>query len=174
MLLLLSLTGRAFADGKVENRRFMRELALFVQDRLDHEQEVRGGIRAFIGKNRDKVKEGFGKHPELMPELSRTAGVEKLNCVSGRYFEELQQRLNNEERHLFQDCAHQLPHWALMAAVEEADKMGVKKTSPPLSYRMRGDIPYYIAMDLRAALEPYLAQGADKEEGFSFDGLACE
>jgi hypothetical protein len=93
----------AFAEGARENRLFTKEFALFVQDRLNNETKVQADIRAFIAKNKGKVKENFGKHPELITEMYEVAEVGRVNCIQGRYWDEFTLRLNNEERHFFYD-----------------------------------------------------------------------
>jgi len=174
MAVLLLPASFAAAENKRQNRLFMREFALFVQDKLDREQRTKDMAKALISENRVKVKDGFGIHPELIVALLRETGIERLNCISGRYYETLLSGLNNEERHAFYGIAEELNWWLVMTAEEEADEMGVKKVSPPFSFRRRLDVPYYIKQDITDALRPYLEErpGPD-EKGLEFNGLEC-
>lgn len=164
----------AFAEGARENRLFTKEFALFVQDRLNNETKIRADIRAFIAKNKGKVKENFGKHPELIPEMFEAAGVGRVNCIQGRYWDEFTLKLNNEERHFFYENAQKLDWWVMMIAVEEADSMGVFKRSPPIQFRLLTDVPFYVALSMRSDIKPFLEAEPLPGDTYSYNKLNCD
>jgi len=164
----------AFAEGARENRQFTKEFALFVQDRLNNEAKIRADIRAFILKHKDKIKDNFGKHPELIPEMYEVAGVERVNCIQGKYWDEFTLKLNNEERHFFYETAQKLDWWVMMIAVEEADRMGVFKRSPPIAFRLLTDVPFYIALSMRSDIKPFLEAEPLPGDTYSYNKLNCD
>lgn len=172
--LLLASAGHAYA-AKVENRLFMKQFAGFVIDRLNSEAVIRAEIRDFEEKNRDQVREGFGRHPELLVDLYEKFGLMRMNCIEGRYYDMLTLKLNNEERHTFYNNARRLDWWILQIAVEEADALGIRKVSPPLNFRLPSDIPYLIAKTIREELTPFAQAKLSPEDmkGFSYDTLDC-
>jgi len=164
----------AFAEGARENRQFTKEFALFVQDRLNNETKIRADIGAFIVKNKGKFKENFGKHPELIPAMYEVAGIERVNCMQGRYWDEFTLKLNNEERHFFYETAQKLDWWVMMIAVEEADRLGVFKRSPPIQFRLLTDVPFYIALSMRKDIEPFLEAEPLPGDTYSYNKLKCD
>ena len=181
LLCLLSVAGvfffmlqPAFAEGARENRLFTKEFALFVQDRLNNETKIRADIRAFILKNKSKYKENFGKHPELVPAMYEVAGIERVNCMQGKYWDEFTLKLNNEERHFFYETAQKLDWWVMMIAVEEADRMGVFKKSPPIAFRLLTDVPFYIALSMRSDIKPFLEAEPLPGDTYSYNKLNCD
>ena len=172
--LLLASAERAYA-AKVENRLFMKQFADFVIGRLDSEAIIRAEIRDFEEKNRDLVREGFGRHPDLLTALYQKFGLMRMNCIEGRYYDMLNLKLNNEERHIFYNNARRLDWWILQIAVEEADALGIRKVSPPLNFRLPSDIPYLIAKAIRQDLTPFAQAklSAEDKKGFSYDALDC-
>jgi hypothetical protein len=164
----------SFAQNKRENRRFMHEFALYVQDRIDHERQIRETLKKFLEKNQGVLKEGLGKHPELLPEMYAETGIERINCISGRYYDELLAGLNNEERHAFYGLAEKLSYWVFEMAVEEGAIMRVFKPYPPLSFRRKTDIPEFIVEDMKREVWPYLKERPEKREGgLGFDNMTC-
>jgi hypothetical protein len=165
----------SFADNKRENRRFMHGFAVYAQGRIDHEQQIRETLRGFLEKNRGALKEGFAKHPEVLPEMYSETGIERINCISGRYYDTLLAGLNNEERHAFYGLAQKLSYWVLMMAIEEADRMKVYKPYPPLSFRRKTEIPEFIVEDLKREVWPYLQLSpVNGEGGLGFDDMTCD
>ena len=171
---LLASAGHAYA-AKIENRLFMKQFADFVIGRLDSEAVIRAEIRNFEEKNRDQVSEGFGRHPELLVELYEKFGLMRMNCIEGRYYDMLNLKLNNEERHIFYNNARRLDWWILQIAVEEADTLGIRRVSPPLNFRLPSDIPYLIAKTIREELVPFAQAKLSPEDmkGWSYDALVC-
>ena len=171
---LLASAGHAFA-AKVQNRLFMKQFSNFVIGRLDSEASIRAEIRDFEEKNKDLVREGFGRHPELLTELYEKFGLVRMNCIEGRYFDMLNLKLNNEERHIFYDNARRLDWWVLQIAVEEADALGIRRVSPPLNFRLPSEIPYLIAKTIREELTPFAQAKLSPEDmkGLGYDTLEC-
>ncbi len=167
--------GNASAE-KVQNRLFMKQFAGFVIGKLDSEASVRAEIREYLEKNKALVREGFGRHPDLVVGLYEKFGLDRMNCIEGRYYDELNSDLNNEERHIFYDNARRLDWWVLMIAVEEADALGIRKVSPPLNFRLPTDVPYLIAKTVREELAPFAATELSQEDkkGMSYDALSCK
>lgn len=173
LVMVINITA-SFAQNKRENRRFMHEFALYVKDRIDHEREIRQSLRRFLERKRGVLKDGFGMHPEILPEMFRETGVERTNCISGRYYDTLLTSLNNEERHAFYDLAYRLSYWVMMMAVEESVVMSVYKPDQPLSLRRKSDIPEFIVEDLKREVRPYLKEKSGKGEGgLGFDNMTC-
>ncbi len=164
----------AFAGEARENKLFTKEFALFVQDRLNNEVKIRTDIRAFILKHKDKLKDNFGKHPELIPAMYEAAGIERVNCIQGKYWDEFTQKLNNEERHFFYETAQKLDWWVMMIAVEEADQTGVYKRSPPIQFRLLTDVPFYIGLTMRDDIKRFLEAEPQPDDTYSYNKLKCD
>ena len=175
LVAVLLLSGTAFAGEKTTNPVFMKEFAGFVKDRIESEPRIRVILRDYINKNKEKIREGFGLHPELIPGMYEAAGVEKLNCVQGRYADVLNEKLNNEERLLFYDVAHKVDWWVMNVALEEAVKGGVFNPQQPLAYRMPMDVPYFVAVSISKAILPYIdKKSVTSAPGvFGFNSLDC-
>ena len=170
----LFLPALSHAQGKIEHPKFMKEYSGYVVDRLNHEAEIRGALRKYMEEHRAQLSEGFGMHPELMPDMFRLAGAERLNCISGKYYEKFQLELNNEERHTFYETAQEFAWWVVCLAEEEADTMNVRKMNPPASFRQHGDNPLYIKQDLKDGLSTYTIENTSGDKGLSFTGLQCD
>jgi hypothetical protein len=173
---LLAVSVSAQAEAYHENKLFMKEYATYAVGLLDREPEVRAAIRENIEANRELLKNGFGKHPEIIFNLERMAGLDRVNCISGKYYARFEEELSNEERHAFYDTAHGLTWWIMQIAAEEADRSGIYKPSPPLTFRLRDDVPAYIAEGIRMELRGYLLNDLTTEDrkGLSFKALPCE
>jgi hypothetical protein len=175
-VVLLAASNSAQAAAYHENKLFMKEYAIYAVGLLDREPEVREAVRGNIEANRELLKNGFGKHPEVIFNLELMAGLDRVNCISGKYYDRFMEELSNEERHAFYNTAHGLTSWILQIAVEEADRSGVYKPSPPLTFRQRSDVPAYIAEGIRMELRGYLLNDLTTEDrrGLSFKALPCE
>jgi len=167
--------GPSFAQ-EIDHARFMGEFAQFVQGRLAAERDIREKLDKLIDENRKAVSEDFGMHPELMPKIYAVAGIEKLECLSGRYFITFQKDLTNEERMAFYETKHSMDRWVFNLALEEAVKLKVLEPSPPLNYRFKDDVPYTLAETMRLATKPYLGMKPGKEagKGYGFDDIECK
>jgi hypothetical protein len=171
---LLFLPALSHAQGKIEHPKFMKEYSNYVIDRLNHEAETRAALRKYIEEHKAQISEGYGMHPELMPDIFGIAGAERLNCISGKYYEKFLTELNNEERHTFYETAQEFSWWVVCLAEEEADNMNVRKMNPPISFRQHGDNPFYIKQDLKDELSSYTKVDTSGDKGLSFTGLQCD
>ena len=180
--LAVLVTAGASSAPNIDHRRFMAGFARFVDGVIADEGGVRARLDTFILKDKTNLSAGVGIHPELIPEMYSLAGTERLDCLSGRYFTAFQMALTNEEREAFYKTKHDMDRWVLMLAVEEAARLKVTNPSPPLSYRLREDIPAVIADEMRATVAPYIAVKPGKEvgagpgfrhTGAGFDDLTC-
>ena len=173
---VLASTLPARAVEVKENPLFMKEYALFVQRTLDSEAAARVKMTAFVTANKAMVREGFGLRPELVPGVLKEAGVDRLVCAIGANYDLLVEKLNREEAAVFYDTSQQLEYWALGLAVEEADRHGILKASPPLNVRPESEVPWFIAIKLRKQVGAYsgLKPGPKDTDALSFDKLLCE
>jgi hypothetical protein len=174
--LLVSSAMPAHAVEVKENPLFMKEFAVFVKGTLDREKEIRSRLDGLVVANKIKVREDFGLHPELVPDIMKAAGLERLLCATGRNYDELVDKLNREEAALFYQTSQQLTYWALMMAVEEAAKLSILRPSPPMSYRPQDQVPWFMALKMKKAIEPYLGLKINPQStgGLSFDSLLCD
>ncbi len=163
--------------GTIEHPLFMREYSAYVIGRLGQEKELRAALGKYILQNKAKFAEGIGHHPGLFPGMFMLAGAERLNCISGKYYEKFLTGLNNEERHMFYSTAEEFSWWVICIAEEEADSMNIKKMNPPLSFRQPDDTPGYIKATLISELSYYLKEKEEKPAGgkeLSFTALKCD
>ena len=124
-----------------------------------------------------RVKDAVGRFGERLAAAHlEAAGLERLACVTGRNYDELVEKLNREEAAVYYDTAQQLEYWALGLAVEEADRHGILKASPPLNVRPESEVPWFIAIKLRKQVGAYsgLKPGPKDTDALSFDKLLCE
>jgi len=158
----------------IDQRRLQYEFARFAQGRLDSERHVRAALVEFVKENRVPLAGGLGGHPELVPSMMETAGLTKMNCVSGKYFPEFQKELDKDGLTFFYGVKEALDHWTTMIVVEEAARNKIYRPSPPINYRRRSDYPPFIALAIRDVIQPYLDKGPGDGPGLGYDGLTCE
>lgn len=159
---------------EINQRRFEYEFAVFVQSKLESGREIRAKLVEFVKENRGAVAEGFGKHPDLVPKMFEAVGLEKLNCISGRHYDEFEAQLDKDGFTLFYGVKQGLSHWVTMVALEEASRHRIFTPSPPINYRRRGDYPPFIALTIHEVIRPYLEQGPGEGPGLGFDDFGCD